>query len=77
MLIFLCGQAHGRSSISTYLEGNVVQRTHREMVFRSLDGGVYWISLSYPPSWVRKNASGQMSFWIPVRQIRKIQLAAS
>lgn len=62
--------ADGR--FSTYLEGTLVRKTSDEWVLATEDY-TYWIDVQRTPSWSRRHPDGRVSFWIQLKQIRKMR----
>lgn len=65
-------QVHAAGEFSTFLQGTLVRKTADEWVLAAEDY-TYWINVRRPPSWNRKHPDGQVSFWIQLKQIRKVR----
>lgn len=71
MLAFPAYAHQSNSRISTFLEGQLLERTAKHWVIQTTDG-VYWVDLKRPPSWVRRNHDREIvSFWVRIDQIAR------
>lgn len=58
--------------ISTFMEGIILEKTVDQWVVATNEG-TYWIKMSRPLSWVRRNPGTRISFWVRLDQITRFR----
>jgi hypothetical protein len=72
LLLWLPAPAHAGNRISTFMEGTLVEKSFDQWVIETKEG-TYWIKLTRPLSWIRRQTPTKISFWVRIDQITRFR----
>lgn len=72
LMILTPSQSFAKTKLSTFIKGTLVEKSPKQWIVHNHEG-TYWIKISRPPNWVRREGGGKISFWVKIDQITRFR----